>query len=490
MLTLFGEALRRHATGLRSPAALVAADREISYAELDLRVRACAAWLLAEGCAPREIVGVTLADEVPHLVVCLALLTLGVPQAALPTFETQAVRRRLAERLALTRVVVADAADAIPGIVASRFDVGAPAGAPGDVTPLNADPEAIAIFHASSGTTGEPKLFAMSQALMATRQSRRNFQEGERHLMLTKVENYPAKAARLGAIWRGCTAVLSPGPAPSTLEVASACERHAVTRIDVGVMHLANFLEGEIEALPAGVNVFTGGSRVPMRMREAFRARAAARLHVEYGARELGAVASTFPVDRDPAQETVGPGVPECEIEIVDADGRKLAPGEVGEVRCRGIRAVSGYHDDAAATARHFRDGWFHPGDLGWFTPNGSLCLAGRVDDVMNLNGIKITPLEIERVLEEEPDVRAAAAFALPSGVHGQVPVVAVEWAGSAKPDPAALQARARAKLGVRAPRKVFVVDALPRNPAGKVAKGELVRWAESSGAARSAGKP
>ena len=115
MLTLFGEALRRHATGLRSPAALVAADREISYAELDLRVRACAAWLLAEGCAPREIVGVTLADEVPHLVVCLALLTLGVPQAALPTFETQAVRRRLAERLALTRVVVADAADAIPG---------------------------------------------------------------------------------------------------------------------------------------------------------------------------------------------------------------------------------------------------------------------------------------------------------------------------------------------------------------------------------------
>ena len=99
----------------------------------------------------------------------------------------------------------------------------------------------------------------------------------------------------------------------------------------------------------------------------------------------------------------------------------------------------------------------------------------------MNLSGIKIYPAEIERVLEGDPAVKTAAAFALRSAVHGEIPVVAVEWQGDARPDVAALLSRARALLGVRAPRKIVLVDALPRTPAGKVARRELARIVEAT---------
>lgn len=471
MQTLFGEALRRGGAAADAPAALVVSDREVSYRELDRRVRACAAWLLAAGCRPREVVGVAVADDVDHLVVSFALLVLGVPQVPLPTFDPPAARRRLAERLGVSRVVVSDPAHAIPGAAMSKFE--APGRMPErrEVAPVDANPDAVALFQPTSGTTGEPKILAMSQRLLDYRQRTRNFEDGERLLSPLPIEAYPARSARLGIAWRGFTSILAPGG-----DVAGACARHDVTRLEIGVLQLANLIQRGADALPARTKVFVSGSRVPMRMREQFRARAHGPLFVEYGAREIGAGTSTYPVDRDEALESVGPPSPVCELEIVDAAGEPVAPGEVGEIRCRSAGMVDGYVDDPGATARHFRDGWYHPGDLGSFTPRGSLCLAGRADDVINLNGIKIYPSEIERVVEEEPGVRAAAAFAVGSDVHGEIPVVAIEWVGPEAPDLAAMRARARARLGARAPRKVLRVDALPRNASGKVTRQELMR--------------
>ncbi len=93
---------------------------------------------------------------------------------------------------------------------------------------------------------------------------------------------------------------------------------------------------------------------------------------------------------------------------------------------------------------------------------------------MMNLNGIKIFPAEIERVLEEHPAVRAAAAFAKASVAHGDIPVAAVELHDAAEVGVGELMASVRASLGERAPRKIVVVDALPRSAAGKIVRGEL----------------
>lgn len=491
MQTLFGAAMRRLVDEAGASAAIVARSVELTFAQFDARSRACADWLVAGGLRAGESVGITIADEVSHLVVCHALLRLGVPQVTLPAFEPPAARRRLAERLRVTRVVAVDPSDALAGFPLVRVEPARLCETMAHVpAPLDADPDTVGLYVATSGTTGEPKLIAYTQRLLATRHAMRNFEAGERLYMPTTVETYPGKYVRLGALWRGCTSVLAESTAPSASEIAATCARHAVTRIDMGPLQVANLLEGGVEALQSGLKVFARGARVPMRMRVAFRRRAKARLYVEYGAREVGAGTSTYPVDLDEDEETVGRPSAGTEIEIVDADGRRLPAGEVGEIRMRRAGMVNRYHDDPSATARHFRDGWFHPGDLGWFSADGSLSLSGRRDDVINLNGIKIHPLEIERVLEDEPGVRVAAAFGLRSDLHGQIPVAALEWNGIAAPDPTALTARVRARLGVRAPRKLFIVERLPRNASGKIDKSALASIVDSASTMPQRGKP
>ena len=123
--------------------------------------------------------------------------------------------------------------------------------------------------------------------------------------------------------------------------------------------------------------------------------------------------------------------------------------------------------DDAAATAKHFRDGWFVPGDLASFDADGRLYLHGRKDDMMIMNGINIFPAEIERTLEAHPAVEAAAAFPIPSTVHGQIPAAACTASE--------LVGYARTALGVRAPRRIEILAALPRNAQGKIVRREIV---------------
>ncbi|MFI4924162.1 MAG: class I adenylate-forming enzyme family protein [Vicinamibacteria bacterium] len=477
MRTRFAAQLARHAANSAASPAFALPDAEVSFAELVRRVDHCAKWLRAEGCGASDLVGVTVADDIAHLTVCYALLTLGVPQFCLPTFEPAAVREKLARLIGVTRVVAVEPGHGVPGLAAS-FLTPAFLARPREVAPQEAlvsDPESPVLFVASSGSTGEPKIIAMSERVLTDRLRLRGYRPGERGLVLTTAEDIFGKTPRLFCAWFGMTSVFRGSAAAMPVHALPAfCARHRVTRLSTGVLHATTLVRDDGPALPAGLGVYTGGARVPMRLREAFRARGGARLYVEYGTREVGLIAATFPEDRDPSLESVGPIAEQAVVEIVDAEGRRLPDGEIGEVRVRTSSMIAGYHRNPAASARNFRDGWFHTGDLGSFSPRGSLCLVGRLDDVMNLNGIKVYPSEIETMLESDPAVRTAAAFALRSELHGEIPVAAVEWQGDARPDAVALLSRARAELGVRAPRKIVVVDALPRTATGKVARREL----------------
>lgn len=131
---------------------------------------------------------------------------------------------------------------------------------------------------------------------------------------------------------------------------------------------------------------------------------------------------------------------------------------------------------DPVATAKHFVDGWFHPRDVAMVTPGGVLRYLGRKDDMMKLANINIFSAEIERVLEEHPAVAGAAAFPIPSAVHGEIPAAAVELRAPGDVDAPSLSACARERLGVRAPRRIAILDALPRNATGKVVKRDLAR--------------
>jgi acyl-CoA synthetase (AMP-forming)/AMP-acid ligase II len=475
--------MRRHAADPRAPVAIAMPGREITYAELLRQVEACAAWLVREGCQPSELVGLTIADEVTHLVASLALLELGIPQVCLATHDPAPMRLRLAERLSVARILVADAQHRLDGIatLALMPDVLRALPYDGLPYPVGDDPDATACYFTSSGTTGVPKVIALSQSLMLRRAERlgecQSFAPDERVLMAVSVENYPAKTTRLYCLCVGVTSVLQGAPSASAPSLLDLCLSLNVTSLELTVLQALGIVQDGAgkEPLPARAKVFVGGSRVPATLRDSLRARVGPQVFVNYGAQEVWRMASTYPNDSEPGRESVGPPLPWIELEIVDGEGARLPHGEVGEVRVRSECMIHEYHGDPVATSRHFRGGWFHPGDLGSLTPGGSLCIHGRSDDMMNLNSIKIFPAEIERVLEAHPAVKAAAAFAIPSAIHGGIPAAAVELHASAQVSVEDLMARARARLGVRAPRKIVVLEALPRSAAGKIAKNDLI---------------
>jgi acyl-coenzyme A synthetase/AMP-(fatty) acid ligase len=189
-------------------------------------------------------------------------------------------------------------------------------------------------------------------------------------------------------------------------------------------------------------------------------------LWVLYATSEVGMISRASPDQHDTFPEGVGFPADGVTVEILDANGERVAPGEIGEIRVRKPGFFQGYMGE---TSENFADGWFYPRDLVSMRQGEPLIFHGRADDVMILNGINIYPTAIEDVLEAQPGVVEAVAYPVKSRIHGEIPVAAVVLKEDARCNPAELLDRCRAALGVRAPRQIFVVESLPRNASGKV---------------------
>jgi long-chain acyl-CoA synthetase len=171
---------------------------------------------------------------------------------------------------------------------------------------------------------------------------------------------------------------------------------------------------------------------------------------------------------------SAGRARPGVEVEIQDADGRSLAPGDVGEVVVRGASVMSGYWGRPDATAESLRGGWLHTGDLGRLTDDGVLYLLDRTKDMIISGGSNVYAVEVEQVLSSHPDVGDVAVIGVPDDLWGEM-VVAVVVPADGDVDLTALEQHCRASLaGYKIPRRWLQVESLPRNAYGKVVKRDL----------------
>ena len=172
---------------------------------------------------------------------------------------------------------------------------------------------------------------------------------------------------------------------------------------------------------------------------------------------------------------SVGKPVLHTEIRTVRPDGSDCRPGEPGEVIMRGPKVCKGYWRDERATAETIRDGWLHSGDLGVLDEDGYLFIVDRLKDVIVSGGENIASSEVERVLYEHPAIAEVAVVARPDERWIEVPVAFYVTAPGETVDAEQLQAHCRAVLaGYKVPKGFLPIDALPRNPSGKVLKREL----------------
>ncbi len=194
-----------------------------------------------------------------------------------------------------------------------------------------------------------------------------------------------------------------------------------------------------------------------------------------YGASEGGGT-SISPQEWMRKPGSVGRPHPGNEIVARDAEGRDLPPGRVGQLWARTATSSFAYHGDPATTAAaHDADGWFTVGDVGYLDADGYLFITDRVSDMVISGGVNIYPREIEDCLHEHGDVVDCAVFGVPDDRWGEALVALVEARPGTSLGPDDVTAWIRSQLAdYKAPRRVAIVDHLPRDPNGKVRKGQL----------------
>ncbi len=173
---------------------------------------------------------------------------------------------------------------------------------------------------------------------------------------------------------------------------------------------------------------------------------------------------------------TVGVPLPGVEVQITDpASGESLPQGEVGQIEVRGPNVFQGYWEMPEKTREDLReDGFFLTGDLGVIDKQGYVQIVGRAKDLIISGGYNIYPKEIELVLDDLPGIAESAVIGVPHPDFGEA-VVAVIVADGAAPDGAAIEAALTGQLArFKQPKRVFFIDALPRNTMGKVQKNVL----------------
>ncbi|WP_374621243.1 class I adenylate-forming enzyme family protein [Pandoraea sp.] len=222
--------------------------------------------------------------------------------------------------------------------------------------------------------------------------------------------------------------------------------------------------------------VMAGSSVVPMSAIDAFHARGIP-LGQVYGATETGPVSMALRFgDAKAHPGAVGRACPGVEVRLIDAAGREVPHGEVGEILVRAPNVMREYWRAPAHAA--FEGGWFHSGDLARLRADGCFEVVGRSKDMIISGGENIYPAEIENALADCPGVVEAAVVGVPDERWGEVPVAVIVPASSER----ATQQTVLDFLGTRIarfklPRRVVVRDGLPKSALGKVQKQILIEW-------------
>lgn len=342
--------------------------------------------------------------------------------------------------------------------------------------PTSAD--ALAQILYTSGTTGRPKGVACSHENVLFGIVAGGAELERARLAHVALHAFPVgvnagQLVLIRAAHRLATTVTVPGFAPERF-AALVGEHHVTSLLLVPAMALTLLDAGVFERHDlSSVQVvrLTGAASPPSLLRRLAHVLPHVTITNDYALTE--SIPSAVSITYEPARPQAL-GVADAGVRVVDDDGQASPPGGVGEVWLSTPGAPQrSYYRDPVATAATFHAGWVRTGDLGYVDADGYLCLSDRADDHIVSGGFKVSSLEVEAVLHEHPSVAEAAVIGVPHPVLGAQVTAAIVLR-----DPAnerELLAFARSRLSDHAvPRRILLVDRLPRNVAGKVLKADL----------------
>jgi long-chain acyl-CoA synthetase len=187
---------------------------------------------------------------------------------------------------------------------------------------------------------------------------------------------------------------------------------------------------------------------------------------------ETSPVASFNHPDRVRKPGSVGTPIRGVEMKVIDEEGNETPPGERGEIAIKGHNVMRGYRQRPDATREAIRDGWFRTGDVARVDEDGYFFIVDRKKDLIIRGGYNVYPREIEEVLYEHPAVREAAAVGIADERLGEEVGAAVVLNSGESATPEELRDFVKSRIAAyKYPRKVWLVDTLPKGPTGKILK-------------------
>ncbi|WP_233885442.1 class I adenylate-forming enzyme family protein [Paraburkholderia flagellata] len=339
----------------------------------------------------------------------------------------------------------------------------------------------------TSGTSGRPKGAICTHGNFAfNAQTYRDFcdlREGGPILGVAPLFHITGLVGHIGASWIARAPLIlthrfDPAATLDAIEEHRAEFTIGAITVFIALLHHADATREKLATL---TKIYSGGAPIAPSVVEAFRAKFGRVIHGAYGLTETNSpthmvpLARTAPVDPRSGALAMGVPVPGAEVAIVDDDGRMLAPGETGEIVCRGPMVVPGYWNNPTETGNAFRGGWFHTGDVGFMDEAGWFYLVDRKKDMINAAGFKVWPREVEDVLYGHPAVREAAVVGVPDPYRGETVKAVVSLRAGAVADAAELIAFCKARMAAyKYPRIVEFRDELPKTATGKILRREL----------------
>lgn len=340
----------------------------------------------------------------------------------------------------------------------------------------------LAIIQYTSGTTGSPKgamlthrnLLANARQAQAWVPSIRRGTGCVVYAVLPMFHAYGLTLCLTFAMSMGARLVLFPRFEPDM--VLAVTKKHPATFLPLVPPIADRLLRASEEAgvSLAGTDVaISGAMALPHELVVPFEKATGGFLVEGYGLSECSPVLMANPVADNRVPGTVGLPLPGTECRVVDPDDPAvdMPAGEAGELLVRGPQVFSGYYGKPEETASVFVDDWFRTGDIVTIDGGGFVRIVDRIKELIITGGFNVAPTEVENVLRQHPDVADVAVVGLPSEHSGEEVVAAVVLAdGVETADVDGIREFARGTLTpYKVPRRIYVVDELPRSLIGKV---------------------
>ncbi len=348
--------------------------------------------------------------------------------------------------------------------------------------PAGAKPEDLAVLLYTSGTSGRPKGVMLTHRNLATNVKQCvdfvHFTPQEVLVgVLPQFHTFGLTVLTILPLSLGCQVVYTARFIPQ--RVMKLIRQHKPTAI-VAIPSMYNALMVVKDCSPADFSnaqfIVSGGEPLPDAVRNAFKEKFGKDISEGYGLTETSPVTNWCrPQEWRP--HSVGPAVPLLDQKIKDpATGKVLGPDQDGEVVMKGPNIMKGYFKHPEETAAAFdSEGYFKTGDMGRLDKDGHLYITGRIKEMLIIGGENVFPREIEEVLNKHPAVNASGVIGMTDAMRGELPLAFVELKEGQSVDEKTLIIWCRQSLaGYKVPAEVRIVQALPRNPTGKIVRREL----------------